>query len=159
MSAVNTVPPINGHSHSSRNSNASDTHNSSASTASPEIEATISRLSAYRNVRGVMIISRGSVLGDSEDGVGSGIIRCNGAVFEGEGGSKYANALERVVAGVTKAVDECDQGVSDALSGVALIRATQTILDHLCFLSSPQDELKFMRIRTKRHELIITPGT
>lgn len=22
-----------------------------------------------------------------------------------------------------------------------------------------QDELKFMRIRTKRHELIITPGT
>ena len=63
-----------------------------------------------------MIISRGVLVGDSQDGLGTGIIQSTGAVFEGEDGSRYANALESVVAGVTRAVDECDQGVSGAPS-------------------------------------------
>ncbi|KAK4685906.1 dynein light chain roadblock-type, partial [Tremellales sp. Uapishka_1] len=84
----------------------------------PEIEATLARLSAYRNVRGVMILSRTG-----------GIIQSHGTVFEGESGKKYARALGGMVKSVQGAVGECDQG----------------------------DELKFMRIRTKRHELIITP--
>lgn len=53
-----------------------------------------------------MILSRGP-----HDG-GGGIIQSAGTVFEGEGGRRYASALERVVAGVAGAVGECDEGVS-----------------------------------------------
>ncbi|EIW66076.1 hypothetical protein TREMEDRAFT_35439 [Tremella mesenterica DSM 1558] len=60
---------------------------------------------------------------------GGGIVQSTGTVFEGENGQRYARELEGVVEGVTKAVGECDSG----------------------------DQLRFMRIRTKRHELIITP--
>jgi hypothetical protein len=33
-------------------------------------------------------------------------------VFEGEGGKRYAKAVEGVVASTARAVDECDEGVS-----------------------------------------------
>ncbi|WWD21380.1 hypothetical protein CI109_105865 [Kwoniella shandongensis] len=114
----------------------------------PEIDATLSRLSGYRNVRGVMILTRPppSPLPTSSSssssnttappttastggGVNGGIVQSTGTVFEGESGRKYAKAVESVVLSVTKAVGDCDEG----------------------------DELKLMRIRTKRHELIITP--
>ncbi|OCF35678.1 dynein light chain roadblock-type [Kwoniella heveanensis BCC8398] len=118
----------------------------------PEIESTLSRLSAYRNVRGVMVLSRASSIASSTsssstsastaahvNGVGAttatepsaagGIIQTTGSVFEGEGGKKYARAVEGIASNVSKAIGECEEG----------------------------DELKFMRIRTKRHELIITP--
>jgi dynein light chain roadblock-type len=70
----------------------------------PEIEATLSRLSAYRNVRGVMILARGSS--------GAGIVQSTGAVFEGESGRRYAGALEGVVAATAGAVGSVDEGVS-----------------------------------------------
>ncbi|WVQ63790.1 uncharacterized protein L199_001944 [Kwoniella botswanensis] len=106
----------------------------------PEIESTLSRLSAYRNVRGVMILSRSSSASIQPDGSSSengggalagvgGIIQTTGNVFEGESGKKYAKAVEEIVLRVGKALNDCEQG----------------------------DELKFMRIRTKKHELIITP--
>jgi hypothetical protein len=69
----------------------------------PEIEATLSRLSAYRNVRGVMVLSRGA---------GGGIVQCTGNVFEGESGRIYAKSLQGVVAVVGTAVSDCDEGVS-----------------------------------------------
>lgn len=71
----------------------------------PEIEATLSRLSAYRNVRGVMILARAG-------GTGSGIIQSTGSVFEGESGRKYAGSLEAVVAATAGAVSAVDEGVS-----------------------------------------------
>ncbi|WVQ93106.1 hypothetical protein IAU59_000170 [Kwoniella sp. CBS 9459] len=117
----------------------------------PEIESTLSRLSAYRNVRGVMVLSRASpsssslshstqpevdgaqslstTAASSAGAVGGGIIQTTGSVFEGEGGRRYAKAVEGIVSNVSKAIGECEAG----------------------------DELKFLRIRTKRHELIITP--
>ncbi|WWD06868.1 hypothetical protein V865_004965 [Kwoniella europaea PYCC6329] len=108
----------------------------------PEIESTLSRLSAYRNVRGVMILSRSSSASiqpngstsENNGGTGTGagvggIIQTTGNVFEGESGKKYAKAVEEIVLRVGKALNDCEQG----------------------------DELKFMRIRTKKHELIITP--
>lgn len=70
----------------------------------PEIEATLSRLSAYRNVRGVMILARAG-------GTGSGIIQSTGSVFEGENGRKYAGSLEAVVAATAGAVSAVDEGV------------------------------------------------
>ncbi|WVQ81076.1 hypothetical protein IAT38_003198 [Cryptococcus sp. DSM 104549] len=110
--------------------------------APPEIESTLARLSAYRNVRGVMILTRTHVVGPNgapngaalgaEAGSSSGdggIVQSTGTVFEGESGRRYASAVEGIVLSVGRAVGECDEG----------------------------DELKFMRIRTKRHELIITP--
>ncbi|WWC63920.1 uncharacterized protein I303_106525 [Kwoniella dejecticola CBS 10117] len=134
----------------------------------PEIESTLSRLSAYRNVRGVMVLSRSSLASTSTtpsssasasnasststvhaastvgSGVGlmpngidsnldhtsvGGIIQTTGTIFEGESGAKYAKAVEAIVGGVSKALNDCEAG----------------------------DELRFMRIRTKKHELIITP--
>ncbi|OCF79102.1 dynein light chain roadblock-type [Kwoniella mangroviensis CBS 8886] len=105
----------------------------------PEIESTLSRLSAYRNVRGVMILSRSSSAsiqatnGSSSENSGGagvgGIIQTTGNIFEGESGTKYAKAVEEIVLRVGKALNDCEPG----------------------------DELKFMRIRTKKHELIITP--
>lgn len=58
------------------------------------------------------------------------IIRQSGSVFEGEQGKKYA-------AVVKKMVDACKTGLDE--------------------VNDAGDELKFMRIRTKKHELMITP--
>ncbi|WVQ72952.1 hypothetical protein IAR50_002514 [Cryptococcus sp. DSM 104548] len=99
--------------------------------APPEVEATLSRLSQYRNVRGVMVLARSHVVGDTPQPSrgDAGIVQTTGTVFEGEGGAKYAGAVERIVHSTAAAVAECDEG----------------------------DELRLMRIRTKKHELIITP--
>ncbi|ODO01340.1 hypothetical protein I350_06159 [Cryptococcus amylolentus CBS 6273] len=98
----------------------------------PEVEATLSRLSQYRNVRGVMVLARSHIVGDtphpSRPG-DAGIVQTTGTVFEGEGGAKYAGAVEMIVLSTGAAIAECEEG----------------------------DELRLMRIRTKRHELIITP--
>lgn len=77
----------------------------------PEIESTLSRLSAYRAVKGVMILSRSPITSTSELG-GGGIVQCTGSIFEGEGGQKYARLVEGLVSGATKGVAECDEGVS-----------------------------------------------
>ncbi|TYJ52356.1 hypothetical protein B9479_007050 [Cryptococcus floricola] len=108
----------------------------------PEVESTLSRLAQYRNVRGVMVLARSHshshIVADtphphphpSRPGSGDGgIVQTTGTVFEGEGGEKYAGAVERIVRSTGGAVAECEEG----------------------------DELRLMRIRTKRHELIITP--
>ncbi|KIM33081.1 hypothetical protein M408DRAFT_326738 [Serendipita vermifera MAFF 305830] len=59
------------------------------------------------------------------------IIRHSGVVFDGEQGRKYAKAVGRIV-------DACKAGLDD-IDG------------------ETQDDMKFMRIRTKRHELMISP--
>jgi len=86
--------------------------------APPEVESTLTRLSAHRNVRGVLILSRQGP-----------IIRHSGGIFEGEQGRKYAAAVKRIV-------DCCKAGLDDIEEG---------------------DELRFLRMRTKRHELMISP--
>ena len=89
----------------------------------PEIEATLARLSAYRNVRGVMILSRSITphatsptnpidIAESSRSESSGILRRSGSVFEGDGGKKYAKAVEEIVTGVRKAVASCEEDVS-----------------------------------------------
>ncbi|KAH8089900.1 hypothetical protein BXZ70DRAFT_495810 [Cristinia sonorae] len=61
------------------------------------------------------------------------IIRHSGVVFEGEQGRKYAHAVGRIVESV------------------------QTGLEEVASESSDVDEIRFMRIRTKRHEIMISP--
>ncbi|KAI0058509.1 hypothetical protein BV25DRAFT_1919213 [Artomyces pyxidatus] len=61
------------------------------------------------------------------------IIRHSGVVFEGEQGKKYATAIGKMVEGV--------QGALEEVSGEVL----------------EGDDIRFMRIRTKRHEIMISP--
>jgi len=61
------------------------------------------------------------------------IIRHSGVVFEGEHGRKYASAIGKIVEGVQSALEEVSGEVNEG------------------------DEIRFMRIRTKRHEIMISP--
>ncbi|KAL5514505.1 hypothetical protein ACEPAG_2594 [Sanghuangporus baumii] len=61
------------------------------------------------------------------------IIRHSGVVFEGEQGRRYAAVVSKIVEAVHSGLESVGVDGSDA------------------------DELRFMRIRTKRHELMISP--
>ncbi|KAH9992096.1 hypothetical protein BJV77DRAFT_1003452 [Russula vinacea] len=61
------------------------------------------------------------------------IIRHSGVVFEGEHGRKYASAIGKIIEGVQSALEEVSGEVNEG------------------------DEIRFMRIRTKRHEIMISP--
>ncbi|KAF8968390.1 hypothetical protein BDZ97DRAFT_433152 [Flammula alnicola] len=99
---------------------------------SPELEQTLSLLSSHRSVLGYMLITRGNH---------PSIIRHSGVVFEGEQGKRYAAAVARIVESVQSGLEEIrgDDGLS-AATGDADV-----------------DEVRFMRIRTKRHEIMISP--
>ncbi|KAI8971323.1 hypothetical protein BD414DRAFT_500936 [Trametes punicea] len=61
------------------------------------------------------------------------IIRHSGVVFEGEQGKKYASAIARIVHSVQTGLEEVSGGHNEG------------------------DDIRFMRIRTKRHEIMISP--
>jgi len=61
------------------------------------------------------------------------IIRHSGVVFEGEHGRKYASVIARIVESVQSGLEEVSGEENDG------------------------DHIRFMRIRTKRHELMISP--
>ncbi|KAJ3937578.1 MAG: hypothetical protein NXY57DRAFT_364995 [Lentinula lateritia] len=61
------------------------------------------------------------------------IIRHSGGVFDGEHGKKYAGVIARIVETVQAGLEE--------INGV----------------ESEGDDVKFLRVRTKRHELMISP--
>ncbi|KAK7028120.1 hypothetical protein VNI00_014935 [Paramarasmius palmivorus] len=61
------------------------------------------------------------------------IIRHSGVVFEGEKGKKYAAVIGKIVESVQSGLEEINGGESDG------------------------DDVKFLRIRTKRHEIMISP--
>ncbi|TDL21989.1 hypothetical protein BD410DRAFT_789069 [Rickenella mellea] len=90
----------------------------------PELEQTLSMLSAHRTVLGYLLLSRTTPVS---------IIRHSGVVFDGESGRKYAGAIGRIVESVRQGLEEVAANSTDV------------------------DEVRFMRIRTKRHELMISP--
>ncbi|KAN0085625.1 hypothetical protein V8E55_006759 [Tylopilus felleus] len=61
------------------------------------------------------------------------IIRHSGVVFEGEQGRKYASVIGRIVENVQAGLEEVSGEENEG------------------------DHIRFMRIRTKRHELMISP--
>ncbi|KAI0366093.1 hypothetical protein BV20DRAFT_691653 [Pilatotrama ljubarskyi] len=61
------------------------------------------------------------------------IIRHSGVVFEGEQGKKYASAIAKIVHSVQSGLEEVSGGHNEG------------------------DDIRFMRIRTKRHEIMISP--
>ncbi|KNZ73705.1 hypothetical protein J132_10376 [Termitomyces sp. J132] len=83
-----------------------------------------------------MLSSHRSVLGYMllSRGHPSSIIRHSGVIFEGEQGRKYATVIGRIVESVQGGLEEVHAGETDG------------------------DEVRFMRIRTKRHELMISPN-
>ncbi|CDR40303.1 RHTO0S05e01068g1_1 [Rhodotorula toruloides] len=121
--------------------------------APPEVEATLARLTSYKDVQGVLILARpngiilrssGSLfaLPPSSAAVSSPPPRAEGdeegEEKEEESGPKtsevarkYARAATRMVEAIGIEVRDCDEDKAD--------------------------DLRFLRIRTKRHELIITP--
>ncbi|EAL19932.1 hypothetical protein CNBF4670 [Cryptococcus deneoformans B-3501A] len=79
------------------------------------------QLTSHPSVIGTIIVSR----------TDNAIIKTTGHIFDGEGGKRYAAAVESIVKGVADALTACND--------------------------AENDELRFMRIRTTKHELIITP--
>ncbi|KAH7912771.1 hypothetical protein BJ138DRAFT_1147619 [Hygrophoropsis aurantiaca] len=98
----------------------------SAQAMPPELEQTLSMLSAHRSVLGYLLLSRG-------DPGQVCIIRHSGVVFEGEQGRKYASVIGRIVESVQTGLEEVSGEENDG------------------------DHIRFMRIRTKRHEIMISP--
>lgn len=98
----------------------------------PELEQTLSLLSSHRSVLGYILVARGHH---------PSIIRHSGVVFEGEQGKRYAAAVARIVESV--------QGGLEEVRGDDALAAAGGDAD--------VDEVRFMRIRTKRHELMISP--
>ncbi|KAJ3564699.1 hypothetical protein NP233_g8124 [Leucocoprinus birnbaumii] len=106
--------------------------NASATTAvpvPPQLEQTLSTLTSHRSVLGYLLIARG----ESHSPGSASIIRHSGVVFEGEKGRKYASVIARIVENVQAGLEEVNNGGEE------------------------MDEVRFMRIRTKRHEIMISP--
>ncbi|KAK1216891.1 hypothetical protein PQX77_020467 [Marasmius sp. AFHP31] len=82
-----------------------------------------------------LLSSHRSVLGYMllSRGLPVSIIRHSGVVFEGEKGKKYAGVIGKIVESVQSGLEEISGGENDG------------------------DEVKFLRIRTKRHEIMISP--
>ncbi|KAF7767854.1 hypothetical protein Agabi119p4_7097 [Agaricus bisporus var. burnettii] len=98
-----------------------------------ELEQTLSTLTSHRSVLGYLLIARGGIHSAS-------IIRHSGVVFEGEKGKKYAGVIARIVDNVQSGLEEINAG-----SGAPGEESSET------------NDIKFMRIRTKRHEIMISP--
>ena len=62
-----------------------------------------------------------------------GIIRMSGAIFDGDKGKKYASVVSRMVQAVQGGLDDVQ-------------------------VEDEHDDLRFLRIRTRRYEIMITPS-
>ncbi|CAO1636085.1 unnamed protein product [Parajaminaea phylloscopi] len=106
-----------------------DPSSSSQPAPPPEIEATLTKLTSHKNVTGCLILSRPEAL----------IIRAGGRDFDpsGPGAHDRSERLRRVVKLVRQTVDTLSLGVGQVDQG---------------------DDLEFVRIRTKKYEMMISPS-
>lgn len=128
----------------------------------PELEQTLTMLSSHRSVLGYILLTRSHPIT---------IIRHSGVVFEGEQGRKYASAVGRIVESVQRGLEEVSADPSDPVRlfrrdvcfpahGPFACPTSMLTNDRLPdFCRRRQDDMRFMRIRTKRHEIMISPGT
>ncbi|KAK0527403.1 hypothetical protein OC834_004429 [Tilletia horrida] len=95
----------------------------------PEVEHTLSKLTSHKNVTGCLILSRPETL----------IIRAEGPAFEpgGPGALERSDRLVKVVRMVRRVVDVMTKEVAETDEG---------------------DDLGFVRIRTKKYEMLISPS-
>jgi dynein light chain roadblock-type len=115
MSAEVDPPVANGH--TSRDATSNEIQQAPPP---PHIEATLAQISSYRNVRGVMILSRTQVqsaaVSEQAGGHIGGVVHSTGSVFDGEGGRRYARTVETLVGNVSRAVGDCEEGVSKSIA-------------------------------------------
>ncbi|GAA5972442.1 hypothetical protein JCM21900_005433 [Sporobolomyces salmonicolor] len=120
----------------------------------PEVDATLTRLTAHKNVQGVLILSR-------PNGI---ILRSAGSLFALPPASTAPATRGDADAGVDGTQEEGDeQGAATtselarkyakaALSMVEAVGSEVRGVDE-----DAADDLRFLRVRTRRHELMITP--
>jgi dynein light chain roadblock-type len=121
----------------------------------PELESTLSLLTTHRSVLGYLILSRTHPVS---------IIRQSGVIFDGEQGKRYAGVIGRIVESVQAGLDEVSGG-GLSRSGPSPVDTEDGVRSTVSLPMIPvlngahlQDEIRFMRIRTKRHEIMISPG-
>ncbi|CAD6884235.1 unnamed protein product [Tilletia controversa] len=95
----------------------------------PEVEHTLTKLTSHKNVTGCLILSRPETL----------VIRAEGPAFEpgGPGALERSDRLVKVVRMVRRVVDVMTKEVAD---------------------TDETDDLGFVRIRTKKYEMLISPS-
>ncbi|GAA6039464.1 hypothetical protein JCM8097_009564 [Rhodosporidiobolus ruineniae] len=127
--------------------------------APPEVESTLARLTAHPNVQGVLILSRPQGL----------IIRSAGSLFALPP-SSGSTAGRPVESDETTSAEDGDREEGEekgpvvngetarryAAAAVRLVEATGEEVGGLAGEGEP-DDVRFLRIRTRRHELMITP--
>ncbi|GAA5863021.1 hypothetical protein JCM8547_003655 [Rhodosporidiobolus lusitaniae] len=127
--------------------------------APPEVEATLLRLMAHKNVQGVLILSRPLGL----------ILRSAGPIFalppsastaqtEDDGAREGGEGEEE---GKEEKAAPQHSELARRYAGAA-VRMVEAVGGDVRGLSAggedgEEDDLRFLRIRTKRHELMITP--
>ncbi|GAA5939542.1 hypothetical protein JCM10213_009119 [Rhodosporidiobolus nylandii] len=119
-------------------------------TAPPEVEATLSRLAAYKNVQGVLILSR-------PQGI---ILRSSGTLFAlppsaaaaREDGEEQKDGEE-----VQEPPRNSEVARRYAKAAVRMVEAVGKEVGEAGGEEEDKDDLRFLRIRTKKHELMITP--
>ncbi|KAM0751911.1 hypothetical protein T439DRAFT_325100 [Meredithblackwellia eburnea MCA 4105] len=126
--------------------------------APPEVEATIARLAAHKHVQGILILAR-------ESGI---IIRTGGPLFASTTPPSAPSQANK---------ESVDDGEESSALGAAppppppppptfgelalsYARSARVLVDSIgaeVGKLEDGDELRFLRLRTKRHELLITP--
>merc|ERR1711939_790186 len=108
-------------------------------TAPPEVEATLTRLASYKNVQGVLILAR-------PNGI---ILRSTGSLF----------ALPPAAAPANDEESAQPNGEDDVLvptTSELARRYVEAVAAEVKDVDEDQtDDVRFLRIRTKRHELIV----
>ncbi|GAA5972196.1 hypothetical protein JCM3765_004407 [Sporobolomyces pararoseus] len=117
----------------------------------PEVDATLNRLTSYKNVQGVLILSRPNGL----------IIRSAGSLFALPPANAAVDATEESIEGEKGSEEEKVAPTTSELArsyAKAATRMVEAVGSDVRSLGEEQnDDLKFLRVRTKRHELMITP--
>ncbi|GAA5967655.1 hypothetical protein JCM11641_005724 [Rhodosporidiobolus odoratus] len=124
--------------------------------APPEVEATLSRLSSHKHVQGVLILSRPAGLILRSAGTlfalppSAAVTRDNDDVRE-EGKSEDEGKVD----GEKEVVRNSEMARRYAKAAVRIVESVGGEVDGL--EGKETDDLRFLRIRTKKHELMITP--
>ncbi|GAA5844280.1 hypothetical protein JCM3766R1_002896 [Sporobolomyces carnicolor] len=121
-----------------------------ATAAHPEVDATLNRLTANKNVQGVLVLSRPSGIIIRSAGTLFALPPASAAVDSTEQGSLVEDGQEERPFASTSELAR-----SYAKAAVRMVEAVGTDVRELG--NKQNDDLRFLRVRTKRHELMITP--
>ncbi|GAA5820783.1 hypothetical protein JCM11251_003158 [Rhodosporidiobolus azoricus] len=130
-------------------------------TAPPEVEATLTRLTAHKNVQGVLILSRplGHILRSAGTLFALPPSAARAAAVADADGNDDTDDREK---GEGKATEEkgtmrnSEMALRYAKAAVGMVEAVGGEVAGLGG-EEDKDDLRFLRIRTRRHELMITP--